>query len=126
MACTCFSNTQESCDHKRKDNELVIELADDDPATITIDDEELKAWAAEAKATCPRGETCMRGKGAAFAQGQAISRFYEDQYNTARAQDRLWEQLWQLHRTVKLRPHGQRELHDFGDTVPKELRYLVY
>ena len=115
MGCTCFSSDKTvKCDHQA-DTELLIELEDNpNELRIEIDDTE-KALAEPTRPTDPH-----------LAAGQAKSRFYEHQYNTARAQDRLWEQLRQLHRTVRPRPHGQRQTIDFGDSVPKELRYLVY
>ena len=76
MGCTCFSSdTSVKCDHQRDgDENWTVEIVDDDPATITINDDELKAWAAEAKAIrCPRKETCMRGVGRPVKQCSAKS-----------------------------------------------------
>ena len=118
MACTCFSADKTvKCDHQRADDLLVIDLGDDSEK-IHIDDTMIRELLAETATTRPTD--------AHLAAGQAKSRFYEDHYRRSREQDAQWAVLRELHRIVRPRPIGQRKLHDFGDTVPKELRYLVY
>ena len=142
----------EISDDAKADDDVTVDLIDDSD-TITVDlgakaiecpkgrwcmrgvNRSVKECAAK-PGQCPvRDKSKATGKGfdfdndrmaAAMAASQSISSFYEDQYYTARSQDRLWEQLRQLHRTVKARPLGLRQVVDFGDGVPPELRYLIY
>ena len=116
--CTCFSDTKQVCDHKRADRGWSVEIVDDDEKEIHISDDTIREVLAERASTRPTD--------AHLAAGQARSRFYEDQYRRAREQDQQWDVLWELHRSVRPRPIGLRKFHDFGDAVPKELRFLVY
>ena len=126
MGCTCFSSdTSVKCDHQRDgDEKWTVEIDDPKDDQITIDDSVVRELMEGKGINCPRVDDARVS--AAFAAGRAKSEYYNNMHRRFVEQDRLWEQLRQLHRTVKPRPHGQRQTIDLGDAVPPELRYLTY
>ena len=111
MGCSCFSDTVESCDHQRANDTLVIDLGDDSQKELTIEIDDT--------VTALRHMTQSE-------RTASPSEYYNHMHRRFAEQNQLWEQLRQLHRTFRPRPLGLRQVMDFGDGVPNELRYLIY